>query len=292
MNKGCFNGKKFLCSAEHIAKDFDVPHPIPHLHEHYELYFLHSGNRDVFIGNQMFSLSENCLAIIPPHVFHKTEGGAYSRTNLAFTLDFLEQDEIAALNELAKQHAVFIGDHNLSLINQLLKKADEVNSLNKTSNKQCSLLYQIVKLILLLLAAQKNQPVPPASSAKKMPNRKNTSSEMLRIAQFINENYMHKITLDDICKKFLISKTALNLKFKDVMQCTVVDYILNVRFKRAIYLLNHTRLSIETISQQCGFSSANYFSLIFKKKLGISPSNYHRRRRKLDSKKSENVTKN
>ncbi len=269
---------KNFCNAEFVEKETDISHPNPHTHERYELYFLHHGNRDVFIDNEMFSLTENCLAIIPPLCFHKTEGGTYQRTNLSFYKIILDKTQSAYLDSLVEDKAVVIGERYLGIIRTLLHEANEVKNSGVSTDLINERLAQLIRTILLFLSMQTNSPIPPASTGKKpQRDRKNTTSEMLRVAQYINNNYMHKITLDDICKKFLISKTALNIKFKDVMQTTVVDYLLNVRLKRAVYLLHHTRRSVEEISQNCGFSSANYFGLIFKKKMGKSPSAFHHR---------------
>ncbi|MBE5754129.1 MAG: helix-turn-helix domain-containing protein [Clostridiales bacterium] len=267
------------CSAEYMEDSKRNVHPTPHTHEKYEMYFLHSGNRDVFIDNEMFSLTENCLAIIPPLCYHKVEGGAFQRTNLSFHKIILSKSQSAYVDTLVEDKALIIGEKYLSLIRTLLNEACEVKASSVSIELKNERIAQITRTVLLFLSMQSNKPIPPASTGKKpQRDRKNTSSEMLRIAQYINNNYMHKITLDDICKKFLISKTALNVKFRDVMQTTVVDYLLGVRLNRAVYLLNHTRRSVEEISQACGFSSANYFGLIFKKKMGRPPSSFHRRK--------------
>lgn len=282
-----------VCDAEYVAKSGDVEHPLPHQHDHYEMYFLHNGKRDVFIDNELFTLKENCLAVIPPFCYHKTEGGAYVRTNLSFHQHILGERELSFLNDLVKARVVVVDDRYLDIITRLLAEADGVRGSGVSSELKRERTAQLIRTILMFLSMQNNRPVPPDSSGKKKPkDRKNTTSEMLRVAQYINKNYTHKITLDDICKKFLISKTALNVKFKEVMQCTVVEYILSVRLKRAVYLLHHTRRSVEEISQNCGFSSANYFGLMFKKKMGCSPSTFHQRHgRKKRKRKTEETPK-
>lgn len=280
-----FNNINF-CGAEFVDKKTELQHPRPHTHEYYELYFLHHGQRDVFIENDMFALQENCLAIIPPLCYHKTEGSSYARTNLTFYKMILDKSQSTYLDSLSNDKAIVINDRYLGLIQNLLSEACEIKSSNSATEIKNERIAQIVRTILMFLSMQNNTPIKPAISAKRnRRDKKNTTSEMLRVAQYINNNYTQKITLDDICKKFLISKTALNLKFKDVMQTTVVDYLLSARLKRATYLLKHTRLSIEEISQSCGFSSANYFGLIFKKKIGTSPSAFHKHRKSLKPKK-------
>jgi AraC-like DNA-binding protein len=57
-----------------------------------------------------------------------------------------------------------------------------------------------------------------------------------------------------------------------------MEYILQLRLNKAKSLLQEGKKSIEEIANLCGFSSANYFGLIFKKAVGLSPLNYKKTR--------------
>ena len=61
------------------------------------------------------------------------------------------------------------------------------------------------------------------------------------------------------------------------MHCSVMEYCSAVRLNEAKQLLLTTDKSIEDISDLCGYSSANYFSLFFKSKTGLAPSNYRKK---------------
>ena len=58
------------------------------------------------------------------------------------------------------------------------------------------------------------------------------------------------------------------------MECNVNEYIVNTRLKKAKYYLQHEDLSIAEIAFKTGFSSATYFSTVFRSKLGVSPSEF------------------
>ena len=60
------------------------------------------------------------------------------------------------------------------------------------------------------------------------------------------------------------------------MNCSPIDFLLNVRLNKAKEMLLHTKKSVGDVSEACGFSSANYFGLIFKQKEGLSPANYRK----------------
>lgn len=85
-----------------------------------------------------------------------------------------------------------------------------------------------------------------------------------------NENF----SVDDICKVIGISRVQLYRKVKALLDCSITDYILNRRLKKATYLLNNESLTISEITYMVGFSNPNYFSTVFKAKYGCTPSDF------------------
>ena len=82
------------------------------------------------------------------------------------------------------------------------------------------------------------------------------------------------LSVEDICREIGISKVQLYRKVKGLMGCNVNDYILNMRMKRAKYLLKDPQLTIAEVSYQVGFSSQAYFSTVFKSRFNLTPSDY------------------
>jgi AraC-like DNA-binding protein len=80
--------------------------------------------------------------------------------------------------------------------------------------------------------------------------------------------------VDEICKAIGISRIQLYRKVKALLGCNVNDYILSVRLHKAKYLLNETEMSIAEIADKVGFSSAAYFSTVFKSKFIVTPSEF------------------
>jgi len=58
------------------------------------------------------------------------------------------------------------------------------------------------------------------------------------------------------------------------MACNVNEYIVNARLKKAKYYLQHENLSIAEVAFKTGFSSAAYFSTVFKSKVAVTPSEF------------------
>ena len=101
---------------------------------------------------------------------------------------------------------------------------------------------------------------------------------ILQIIDYINAHLEQNICLDDLSARFFISKNSLCKKFRSVMRCSVAEYIMGARQTRAKNLLVTTDLSMDEIAERCGYSSANYVSLIFKKNVGLSPVNYRKKK--------------
>jgi DNA-binding response OmpR family regulator len=87
-----------------------------------------------------------------------------------------------------------------------------------------------------------------------------------------------KFSVDDICKQMAISRIQLYRKVKQVLNCNVNDYIITTRLQKAKYYIQHEDLSISEIAYKTGFSSAAYFSTVFKSKFGITPSDFKSRK--------------
>ncbi|MDN3549180.1 substrate-binding domain-containing protein [Mucilaginibacter aquaedulcis] len=85
-----------------------------------------------------------------------------------------------------------------------------------------------------------------------------------------------KFSVDDICKLIGVSRVQLYRKVKALLGCSITDYILNRRLKKAKYLLQNEDLSIAEITYLVGFSNPNYFATVFKAKYGCTPTEFKR----------------
>ena len=83
--------------------------------------------------------------------------------------------------------------------------------------------------------------------------------------QYIDFHYTEPIALDTLAGQCCVTTTYLSSLFRKETGKTISEYIAETRIRNAILLLNTTKLPIQAIANQCGFSDANYFSRTFKK---------------------------
>ncbi|WP_334136915.1 response regulator transcription factor [Muricomes intestini] len=103
--------------------------------------------------------------------------------------------------------------------------------------------------------------------------------EVAKAIEYIRENYMKEISLDDVAKYVCVSKTYFSSMFKKEAGQKFSLYLLDFRLEKACVLLRQGNKKIYNIAYDVGFQSHNYFNNIFKERYGMTPKEYRKRYR-------------
>lgn len=98
-----------------------------------------------------------------------------------------------------------------------------------------------------------------------------------RAKEYIDENFRKDISLDDVSREVDISPYYFSKLFKQETGKNFIEHLTEIRLKNARELLQDSQLSIKEICAQSGYSDPNYFSRIFKKYEGVTPSEFRER---------------
>lgn len=93
----------------------------------------------------------------------------------------------------------------------------------------------------------------------------------------VNKVIREKIDYNQLASKFCLSRAQLNRKIKAITGYTTTEYILLIRVAIAKQLLVKTNLTIGEIAERCGVDDLPYFSQLFKKHVGKTPTQYRNR---------------
>ena len=96
------------------------------------------------------------------------------------------------------------------------------------------------------------------------------------ILRYLENNYLEKITMEELCFLFGTNKTTLSKDFRRLTGSTVMGYLADLRLRRAKALLREGKRSVTEIAELLGFSSVHYFTRFFRKHENRSPSEYAR----------------
>ena len=104
------------------------------------------------------------------------------------------------------------------------------------------------------------------------------SDTIHKVVQYVKENYMKKITLDDVASHVYLSKAYLSKIFKEEMDVSLVNYINRLRIDKSKALLGDPSLSLIDVANLVGFEEQSYFNKVFKSLNGVSPGQYRKKR--------------
>jgi YesN/AraC family two-component response regulator len=99
-------------------------------------------------------------------------------------------------------------------------------------------------------------------------------SKVSNLYDYLNVEFGRKITSADLEKKFSTNFDYINRRFQSTYGCTIFKYITKLRINKAKELIQTTDLNFSEISYLVGIGDPYYFSKLFKKQTGFTPSEY------------------
>ncbi len=236
-----------------------------HYHHTYELYYLLNGEREYFIGDKFYRVFDGDLVLIPRNTIHRTAGKDAARYLLYFSSNFLSEyfkDELISKLPLNRPLVLRPDDDIRKHIERMLKQMYSIYKDDSQDNEAilasalCSLLFDVFR--------SQNQYVSSECS----------DARFEAIIQYINNNYAKIDNIEDVARKFFISKYHLCRMFNKNLNVSFISHLNAIKVRAAVELLHQSKLSLTEIATRCGFNSSSYFCKVFKGEKGVSPSAY------------------
>ena len=132
------------------------------------------------------------------------------------------------------------------------------------------------------MGAESNRPaaqfVPPTASIAGQPIDNDEAFHSISLAiEYIRKNIQRPISLNEVAQHAFLSASYLSHLFKKYLHVDFIEYVNNQKIALAQEKLSMTLTPINQISTQIGFTQTSYFTKIFKKKTGLTPSEYRQR---------------
>lgn len=250
------------------------------IHETFEMVYIKSGEGRFEIGSQIVTVGSNDIVIIKPHQHHKldvtSDGGcdfivlyfkfmnqsnhALSETSLEDFINFVSGKESGAFIRLKVSQKNDI----IVLLNRILKE--------KVSDQLGSDLLDYLMLMELFVLISRALKAEWENSIK---NKSPKIKELMHSAiQFVLNNYEREISITDIAKYVFLSPSYFTRAFKEDTGMSPMQYLLNIRIKRACELLEETDMKVGEIAHSVGFSNQQRFNDMFKKQINMTPMQY------------------
>jgi two-component system, response regulator YesN len=171
--------------------------------------------------------------------------------------------------------------NNGFILNTLLRKAAEKGGvhpiyLDSLSSKfavqieKCSSLHQAGELF-------RSMQYDYCDAVRKL-SLKNYSSAIRKAVEYIRINLNQDLSLDSISGSLNLNSYELSRQFKKETGKNITEYINKRRINEAIYILENDNTSITDVAFTVGFNDVNYFTKVFKKLKGVTPSEYRKQK--------------
>lgn len=243
---------------EHSKGEFIMPSR--HYHDLYEIYYLEKGRGNYFIDNKSYEIETGDIVFIPSGTVHKTvyEDNVRHRHVINCSGRYIP----ASVIEIFSGNSPVYRNHE---VQDTVKEALGIieREYNVGSTFSDDIIRCRFQLLLIYLAQNINNCV------SMIPGNDLISD----VAKFIKSNMENPPTLTETAKRFSLTPQYLSAFFKKKTGMRFHEYIHILRMLKAEELLTgKNNMRISEISEMCGFNDSNYFSFIFKKHFGMSPS--------------------
>ena len=251
-------------------------------HIQWELVYIDRGECEIVANDDVFLLKQGELYFHKPnesHMLNILKGVAPNVFIVTFTSDseamrYFENRKIAA-SMATKQHIAAIL-HEASNTFELPFNNPRMQELTLKSSDSLWGGAETIILRLQLMLIEIIRENQYYMTSRKMFHSKEIINDAfaLRIIEFMDEHLYSKFTLDDLSRALSYGKTYISRHFLKVCGYSVIDYFNMMKVNEAKRLIRETRYNFFEISEMLMFSNSHYFSTMFKKHTGMTPSQY------------------
>lgn len=120
------------------------------------------------------------------------------------------------------------------------------------------------------------KPVAPEPAADTAEAEDRNALVMAHVRRYMEDNYMFDLSLDSVSEILHISPAYLSAQFKKYQKMNFLDCLTELRINAAKQLLTDPLRSAAEVASMVGYEDASYFARAFKKRTGMTPTQYRR----------------
>lgn len=259
-----------------------------HKHAEYEFHFIPQGKGKVIIVDQEYVLKPGMFYLTGPEIMHYQEADAFEAMDeLCLHVDIIDRNAENNCSdpysyddwEAAEAHDCIEKLRSLPLypttdLHQAMPRfleAYQACSDNFVGS------YTTIKQTVIQILLRAVRAYDTANEQKQFPTRDMKAYRYRLALEYIYANYDGSITLEDVADKLNLSSRHIQRLFKELHHGHTFSRILeDIRLAVVCRELLESEQSVEQIAKLAGFAGGNYLHAVFRKKFGVTPSEYRR----------------
>lgn len=253
----------------------DVPW---HWHEEMELVYLHKGVMRCAVGQSRFLLRAGEALFVNtgiPHAFFKEQGSDYEEHDIVFHPRLIYGDVGSVFYEKymfplmrcpAMAGYVFHADGGWEEEAALFVKEATTICKTKSDLYEFGVRTALTNVFTLLIGHNQGQMQQAVIGSSLLMER------VKQMLDYFHSHYHEPVSVEQLAYQANICKRECQRAFRKVLGLTPTQYFEQYRLAMAVHLLTESSDSIIEIAGRCGFQSASYFTKLFHKRYGVTPS--------------------
>lgn len=247
-------------------------------HNYFELTYVDRGTLFTEVEGQRYELKEKELMIYGPGQFHTQdipEGHSCSYVTIIFDMETIIYDTESSHYELLLNKVFGYDKKIYTLIKTFVTEStSQIPYMN--SLMLCLLQETVIRLLQSEFIGKKND--RPVTGA-----RQHYQDELLeKILAYIDETIYEPLTIAELCQKFSMSRSSLQILFKENMDISPKKYINEMKLEKSRQMICENKYTISEIALMLGFNSIHYFSRLLPRNTIWPPASIPRRSTKHD----------
>ena len=247
----------------------------------YTLRWLIRGDAELTVGSETIPLCSGQILVCPPHSAVAVRFGEGS--DVIYSVTAFEGD-LTPLRSLPFEKPITVSPMDHELLFQFFYTASQYYSDSAAINTSAPIKRYTVSLLeaflsrLDILHGENKKLI--FREPLKVTTQVNDQKISFEIKQYLVQHLSTSITLDGLAEELGVSiNTAMHAFRKDVGM-GIMAYFSKLKIEKAMQLIREGELSFRSVSERLGFESPEYFSRVFKKQTGLTPTEYAKQQNK------------
>ena len=257
-----------------FQKDFST---LNDKHPFYELVFVNTGELQISSEDYCGILSKNEMIIHRRDTLHSLSCKADTAPEviiIGFECDSRKIDDFS-------RAPLYLEDSSIKKLAEIIKEGRNVftppyNVPVYDMKKKRHQLFGSEQMLRILLEYFLIQLVRENSFSENTENAVDAPMLISEIIAYVNDNYLEKITIDELAFLFKTNRATLCRDFKKNTGKTLIEFINHKKFERAKYKIRNSTDTFTKIAEDLNFDSIHYFTRFFKKMSGMTPKEYRK----------------
>ena len=252
-------------------------------HDFWEFNYIDKGCMVITVDGKEFLLKSGELVFFKPNEFHSLEARGLSAPNHT-VVSFVSnskamkyfQNKIIALNSAERKLLSILLREGLAAYSPI-DKLPPITGMRKKENAPIGavqMTFNLLEEFLITLLRRSESGISIGTRLVSPMYYESLPERIKEIAKYMEQNIWQNLSVSQIAKRFSLSESGLKKMFSKDVGCGVTDFFNNMKIEKAKEYIREDEKNFTQIADELGFGSIHYFSRLFKKKTGMTLTEY------------------